>query len=106
MRLHFGQRPKTYDRSAALDRVPCLPHGSAQPHFRQRICQPDACFFAAMTFSAAVLAIESLALMSQQFLHFSESTGELFLQQKFPGESGFICPVASRNAPLNSSRVG
>jgi hypothetical protein len=58
-----------------------------------------------MTFSAAVLAIESLALMSQQFLHFSESTGELFLQQKFPGESGFVCPVASRNAPLNSSKA-
>jgi hypothetical protein len=65
----------------ALRRMPCLPHGSVKPQFKHRSCQPDARFFAAMTFSAAFFAVESFALMSQQFLLFSKSTGELFLHK-------------------------
>jgi hypothetical protein len=73
-----------YDRSAALARAPRLIHGSVQPHFRQRICQPGARFLAAMTFSAVILGVESPALMSGTVLHLSASTGELFFAKEIP----------------------
>ena len=82
MRLQCGQRLKAYDFSPDLGRAPCLSNGSAKSHFKQRICQAGACFFAAMNFAAAFFAVESFALMSLLLLPFSRRAGELFLQKK------------------------
>ena len=46
MRLHCGQRPKTNLRPEALSRVVGLSHGSVESHFKHRICQLAARFFA------------------------------------------------------------
>lgn len=42
IRRQRGHRPSVHLRPAALSRIPYLPHGSVNPHFRQRTTQPGA----------------------------------------------------------------
>jgi hypothetical protein len=80
-----------------------LLHGSAKSHFKQRICQPGARFFAGMSFWAARFAVESFVLMSQPFLPFSESVGELFCGRNFLGKGAMSALLHPLKPPSNSS---
>jgi hypothetical protein len=105
MRLHCGQRPETYIGFVALRPMPCLLHGSAKSHFKQRICQAGARFFAGMSFWAARFAVESFVLMSQPFLPFSESVGELFCGRNFLGKGAMSALLHPLKPPSNSSET-